>query len=117
MDAEIKTKVSEKIKLPEKAKRKTVMTKGIVFPSKRTNKRTTNPRNILVLAKHEEFPDFFIVKLKTEYFQWNGVEHTWHRLFCLFLFNKPQRSRYKEGKKAQKIEEQEKQEHSIIGQK
>lgn len=36
MDAEIKTKVSEKIKLPEKAKGKIVMTKGIVFPSKRT---------------------------------------------------------------------------------
>lgn len=32
-----------------------------------------------------------IVKLKTEYFQWNGVEHAWGRLFCLILFNKPQR--------------------------
>lgn len=65
-----------------------------------------------------------IVKLKTEYFQWNGVEHAWGRLFCLILFNTLQRKamafprrekdqkekeeevfRYEEGKKAGRIGE------------
>jgi len=31
------------------------------------------------------------VKLKTDYCQWNGVEHARGRLFCLILFNRLQR--------------------------
>lgn len=77
--------------------------------------------NILGLAKHEEPPNFFTVRLKAGYFQWNRLQSAWG---LSEMVKKIQRERSKkhpamkmERRQSGWVERQERKKHRMVRQK